>query len=150
MIDPKLLRTDIAGVAQALRHRSFVLDTAAYSGLENQRKKLQTDMEQLRNERNARSKEIGIRKVLGASVAGIAQMLTREFVSLVIIAILVAVPIAWWAMSKWLQDFTYRIRLGWTTFVIAGLAAIVIAVLTVSYQAIKAAIANPVNTIKAE
>ena len=69
MIDPKLLRTDIAGVAQALRHRSFVLDTAAYSGLENQRKKLQADMEQLRNERNARSKEIGMAKGKGQDTA---------------------------------------------------------------------------------
>jgi putative ABC transport system permease protein len=98
----------------------------------------------------SRSKEIGIRKVLGASVTGITQMLTREFVSLVIIAILAAVPIAWWAMNKWLQDFTYRIHLGWLTFVLSGVFAILIAILTVSFQAIKAAVANPVNSIKAE
>jgi putative ABC transport system permease protein len=97
-----------------------------------------------------RSKEIGIRKVLGASVAGITQMLTREFVTLVIIAIVIATPVAWWAMSKWLQGFTYRINMGWLTFVMAGLIAIVIAVITVSMQAIKAATANPVNSIKAE
>jgi putative ABC transport system permease protein len=98
----------------------------------------------------SRSKEIGIRKVLGASVAGITQMLTREFVSLVIIAILVAVPVAWWAMHKWLQDFTYRIHLGWITFAAAGIFAILIAILTVSFQSIRAAVANPVDSIKAE
>jgi putative ABC transport system permease protein len=97
-----------------------------------------------------RSKEIGIRKVLGASVAGIAQMLTREFVALVVIAIVIATPVAWWAMSKWLQDFTYRIHIGWLTFVIAGLVAIIIAVLTVSTQSVKAAMANPVKSIKME
>jgi putative ABC transport system permease protein len=97
-----------------------------------------------------RSKEIGIRKVLGASVAGIAQMLTKEFVALVLIAIIIATPVAWWAMNKWLLDFTYRIQIGWLTFVMAGLLAIIIAVLTVSAQSIKAALANPVNSIKAE
>jgi ABC-type antimicrobial peptide transport system permease subunit len=97
-----------------------------------------------------RSKEIGIRKVLGASVAGIAQMLTREFVTLVIIAIILATPVAWWAASKWLQGFTYRINIGWLTFVVAGSVAIVIAIITVSAQSIKAAMANPVNTIKTE
>ena len=96
-----------------------------------------------------RSKEIGIRKVLGASVAGITQMLTREFVVLVLIAIVIATPIAWWTMSKWLTDFSYRIEIGWLTFVLAGLVAIIIAVLTVSAQSIKAALANPVNSIKA-
>jgi putative ABC transport system permease protein len=97
-----------------------------------------------------RSKEIGIRKVLGASVAGIAQMLTREFVTLVIIAIVIATPVAWWGMNKWLQDFTYRINIGWLTFAIAGLVAIIIAVLTVSMQSVKAALANPVKSIKME
>ena len=97
-----------------------------------------------------RSKEIGIRKVLGASVASITSMLTREFVSLVIIAIVIATPVAWWAASKWLQDFTYRIQIGWLTFVVAGLVAIIIAVITVSSQSIRAALANPVKSIKAE
>lgn len=97
-----------------------------------------------------RSKEIGIRKVLGASVAGITQMLTREFVSLVLIAITIATPVAWYAMNKWLQNFNYRIQMGWLTFVMAGLVAIIIAILTVSFQSIKAALANPVNSIKAE
>lgn len=97
-----------------------------------------------------RSKEIGIRKVLGASVAGIARMLTKEFVTLVVIAIIIATPAAWWVMSKWLQDFSYRVNIGWLTFVIAGLAAVIIAVLTVSTQSVKAAMANPVQSIKTE
>ena len=97
-----------------------------------------------------RSKEIGIRKVLGASVATITRMLTNEFVILVIIAVIIATPIAWWTMNKWLQDFAYRINIGWITFAAAGLAAIAIAIVTVSYQSIKAAIANPVQSIKSE
>jgi len=97
-----------------------------------------------------RSKEIGIRKVLGASVAHIAQMLTKEFVFLVIVAIIIASPVAWWAMNKWLQDFTYRIDIGWFTFAAAGSVAIMIAVITVSMQAIKAAMANPIKSIKTE
>jgi putative ABC transport system permease protein len=97
-----------------------------------------------------RAKEIGIRKVLGASVASITQMLTREFVALVLVAIVIATPFAYYAMNKWLQDFSYRINIGWLTFVMAGLVAIIIAVLTVSFQSVKAAIANPVKSIQAE
>ncbi|HVV55894.1 MAG TPA: FtsX-like permease family protein, partial [Mucilaginibacter sp.] len=97
-----------------------------------------------------RAKEIGIRKVLGASVTGITRMLTRDFVSLVLIAIVIAVPVSWWAMHKWLQDFTYRINIGWLTFVIAGASAIMIAVLTVGFQSVKAALANPVDSIRSE
>ncbi len=98
----------------------------------------------------SRSKEIGIRKVLGASVLTITRMLTREFVTLVLIAIIIAVPIAFWLAHKWLQDFTYRISIGWLTFVVAGLAAILIAVLTVSLQSVKAALSNPVDSIRSE
>ncbi len=97
-----------------------------------------------------RAKEIGIRKVLGASVAGITQMLTREFVALVLVAIVIAIPFAYYAMNKWLQDFTYRIDIGWVTFAMAGVIAITIAVLTVSFQSVKAALANPVKSIQAE
>ena len=97
-----------------------------------------------------RSKEIGIRKVLGASVMSIMQLLTREFVVLVIIAIVIATPIGWWLMSKWLQDYNYRINISWLVFACSGLTAIIIAVITVSFQAGKAAIAKPVNSIKAE
>jgi putative ABC transport system permease protein len=97
-----------------------------------------------------RSKEIGIRKVLGANVSGIVKMLSKEFVGLVIIAIAIATPVAWWAMRKWLQAFTYRIDVGWITFAVAGSMAIIIAILTVSFHAIKAAIANPVKSLRSE
>jgi len=97
-----------------------------------------------------RAKEIGIRKVLGASVMSITRMLTREFVALVLVAIVIAIPVAFWASNKWLQDFTYRINIGWLTFALAGLSAIVIAVLTVSFQSVKAAMSNPVDSIKSE
>jgi ABC-type antimicrobial peptide transport system permease subunit len=97
-----------------------------------------------------RAKEIGIRKVLGASVMSITRMLTREFVALVLIGIIIAVPVAYWATHKWLQGFTYRISIGWLTFAIADLSAIVIAVLTVSFQSVKAAMSNPVDSIKSE
>ena len=97
-----------------------------------------------------RNKEIGIRKVLGASVSGITTMLSKDFVKLVVIAIVIASPIAWWAMSKWLQDFAYRITISWWMIAIAGLIAVVIALITVSFQAIKAAVANPVKSLRTE
>src|SRR5450432_1812588 len=97
-----------------------------------------------------RNKEIGIRKVLGASVSGITTMLSKDFVKLVAIAIVIATPIAWWAMTKWLQDFVYRITISWWMIAIAGLIAVVIALITVSFQAIKAAVANPVKSLRSE
>lgn len=97
-----------------------------------------------------RAREIGIRKVLGASVSGIMTLLTRDFVKLVLIAVIIAFPIAWWAMNKWLQDFAYRIDIQWWMFVLAGLAAVVISLLTISWQAIRAAVANPVESLRAE
>jgi len=97
-----------------------------------------------------RSKEIGIRKVLGASVSGITTLLSLDFVKLVALAILIASPIAWWAMSKWLQGFAYSAPLHWWIFASAGLLAILIALVTVSFQSIKAAIANPVRSLKSE
>lgn len=97
-----------------------------------------------------RSKEIGIRKVLGASIAGIVSMLSRDFVKLVMLAILIASPIAWWTMSNWLNDFAYRIEIEWWVFLVAGLLASIIAVGTVSYQAIKVAIINPVESLRDE
>lgn len=97
-----------------------------------------------------RSKEIGIRKVLGASVAGIVQLLSKDFIKLVIIAIFIASPIAWYAMNKWLQIFAYRIDIEWWVFVLAGILALLIALITVSFQAIKAALANPVKSLRTE
>ncbi len=97
-----------------------------------------------------RSKEIGIRKVLGANVTGIVQLLSKDFLKLVIIAILIATPISGWVMSKWLQQFAYRIDISWWMFMLAGFVAIVIALLTVSFQAIKAAMANPVKSLRTE
>jgi putative ABC transport system permease protein len=97
-----------------------------------------------------RTKEIGIRKVLGASIPGIVTMIAKDFLKLVFIASVVAFPIAWWAMHKWLQDFAYRIGISWWVFVVAGLAAVIIALITVSFQAIKAAIANPVKSLRTE
>lgn len=97
-----------------------------------------------------RSKEIGIRKVLGASVSSVVALLSKDFLILVLIAILIATPLAWWAMSDWLQDYDYRIQIPWLVFAITGFGAMLIALLTVSSQAIKAAIANPVKAIRTE
>lgn len=97
-----------------------------------------------------RVKEIGIRKVLGASVSGITALITKEFIKPVCIALLIAIPIAWWAMNTWLQDFSYRIHVQWWIFIAAGAVAIAIAILTVSFHAVKAAIANPVKSLRTE
>ena len=97
-----------------------------------------------------RTKEIGIRKVIGASAAQITTLLSKEFVKLVVIAAVIASPIAWWTMNKWLQSFAYRIDIDWVVFVLTGISAIVIALLTVGSQAIKAATANPVKSLRTE
>ena len=97
-----------------------------------------------------RSKEIGIRKVLGASVTQVTGMLSKEFIKLVLIACIIAFPLSYWAMHTWLQDFAYRININWWVFVLAGSAALLIALFTVSFQAIKAAIANPVKALRSE
>ncbi len=97
-----------------------------------------------------RQKEIGIRKVVGASVADITSMLSKDFLRLVVIALLIAFPVAWWAMNQWLQSFAYRTPLGAGVFIAAGLSVILITILTISYQAIKAAVANPVKSLRSE
>jgi len=97
-----------------------------------------------------RIKEIGVRKVLGASVSGIVAMLSKDFAKLILIASLIAFPLAWWAMHKWLQSFAYRITISWWIFIVAGITALLIALLTVSFQAIRAAIANPVKSLRTE
>ena len=97
-----------------------------------------------------RQKEIGIRKVIGASVNNIAMMLSKEFLKLVVLAVVIAFPLAWWACNSWLQGFAYRVTLGPSVFLIAGLSIIVITLLTVSFQAIRAALANPVKSLRAE
>ena len=97
-----------------------------------------------------RAKEIGIRKVLGASISGIVRLLARDFLQLVLIAILIASPLAWYGMSQWLNGFAYSIKLEWWMFVGAGVLAMVIAFLTIGFQSVKAALANPVKSLKSE
>jgi putative ABC transport system permease protein len=97
-----------------------------------------------------RGKEIGIRKVLGATVSGIVSLLSVDFVVLVIVALVIASPLAWWLMNIWLQNFAYRVELQWWVFMLAGLISVMIAFITVSFQAIKAAVANPVKSLRSE
>ena len=97
-----------------------------------------------------RTKEIGIRKVLGASVSTIAAVLSGDFLRLVVLALVIATPLAWFAANKWLQNYPYRVSLGWGLFVYAGLLVILIALVTVSYQSIRAALANPVDSLRSE
>jgi putative ABC transport system permease protein len=97
-----------------------------------------------------RTREIGIRKVLGASVSGITSLLSREFLVLVAISTIIAFPIAWWAMNNWLQGYAYRIEISWMVFVLAAVIALLIAIITISFQSIKAAIANPVKSLRTE
>lgn len=97
-----------------------------------------------------RIKEIGVRKVLGASVASIVYLLSKRFISLLFLAILLAVPLAWYVMDGWLSGFVYRISIGWTVFLLASLTAIIVALLTVSYESIKAAVTNPIRSLRNE
>lgn len=97
-----------------------------------------------------RTREIGVRKVLGAGIAGIIRLLATDFVKLVFVAILIAVPVAWYVMDRWLQDFAYKINIGWTVFAIAGCLAMLVAIVTISFQSIKAAVANPVKSLRTE
>lgn len=99
---------------------------------------------------HVKTREIGIRKVLGASVAGIVRLLSADFLKLVALSIIIATPVAWVMMNRWLQDFAYRVRISWIVFAIAGLLSLAIALITVSFRTISAAIANPVKSLKSE
>jgi len=97
-----------------------------------------------------RTKEIGIRKVLGASVSGIVLMLSKDFGKLVLIAFVITLPFAWWAVNQWLEAYQYKVNIGWQVYVVAGAASFIIAWITMSYQSIKAATSNPVDSLKSE
>src|SRR6202007_2735273 len=97
-----------------------------------------------------RYKEIGIRKVLGASVSTIVNMLSMDFIKLVLLSILIATPVAWWVMQKWLQGFAYRTSIQWYLLAMAGAGAVLIAFATISFQSVKAALNNPVDSLKNE
>ncbi|HYC28663.1 MAG TPA: FtsX-like permease family protein, partial [Chitinophagaceae bacterium] len=97
-----------------------------------------------------RTKEIGIRKVLGASLGNVVSLLSRDFLRLVALAALIAFPLAWWVMNNWLNDYQYRIQLSWWVFGAAGVLAVVIALGTVSFQAVKAGLSNPVESLRTE
>jgi putative ABC transport system permease protein len=97
-----------------------------------------------------RTKEIGIRKIFGASVKNVLALVSKEFLVLVFIAIIMAIPLTWWGMNVWLQDFAYRINISWWIFSTAGVLTVLIALITVSFQAIKAAVANPVKSLRTE
>ena len=97
-----------------------------------------------------RTKEIGIRKVLGASIAGITAMLSLDFIKLVLIAILIALPAGWLLMNQWLREFAYRVNVNWWIMALAAFIALFIALLTIGYQSIKAALSNPVNSLRSE
>jgi putative ABC transport system permease protein len=97
-----------------------------------------------------RSKEISVRLVLGATVRSVFQMLTWNFVKLVVVAFIIAAPLAWYLMTKWLEDYAYKTEISWDVFVITGFTAIMIALITISYQSIKAAMMNPVESLRSE
>ena len=96
------------------------------------------------------NQEIGIRKVLGASVQGIVVLLSKDFLLLVVVAFFIALPIGWYAIDQWLQDFAYKINIEWWIFALAGILTLLIAYLAIGYQSIKAAFINPVDSLRSE
>ncbi|MEM9675788.1 MAG: FtsX-like permease family protein, partial [Bacteroidota bacterium] len=97
-----------------------------------------------------RNKEIGIRKVLGATVTSIVTLLSKDFLKLILVGFIIAIPVAWYLMSQWLQNFAYSIEINWWIFALAGLLALLVAWLTISFQSIRAAVANPVDSLRNE
>ena len=97
-----------------------------------------------------RTREIGIRKVMGATAVNIVALVSREFIKLVVIAAVIAFPLAWWFLRDWLKDFAYRVNISWWMYLVAAVAALLIAVITVSLQALKAALSNPVKSLRTE
>jgi putative ABC transport system permease protein len=97
-----------------------------------------------------RTKEIGVRKVLGAPVRSVVMLLSKDFLKLTIVACLIGFPVAWYFMNKWLEDFAYRINITWTIFLVAGLSTLLVTLITISFQAINAAVANPVKSLRTE
>jgi putative ABC transport system permease protein len=97
-----------------------------------------------------RTKEIGVRKVLGASISNIVLLLSKSFLKLILLSAVIAFPLAWWAMNTWLQDFAFRVNMGWWIFILAGTSALLIALATISFQAIRAALASPAKSLRTE
>ena len=94
-----------------------------------------------------RAKEISIRKVLGASVVSIVELLSKDFIKLILIGLIIATPLSWFGMNKWLENYAFRVEIEWWMFAIAALIAILIALMTISFQSIRAALANPINAL---